>query len=259
MLVSCCPLNCSFLTEVVSSGWAMEEQHPSFMRNIKARVGHHPRSISQPPTDRSIAWGAVPVEYRPLRQLETNVVNPELRPVRADLPASYHPKPSRRELKRASTPTAPLLQLPRPRAMWRRSLEDLSPTRKSEWWTDPDLEAQRKIFSIACALPPQFLEQPPAYSDEDEDEQIWVDRQDRSTFHNLHTGRIPFFNDRRYLTPTSRLGLPNDEVSPRRRSSPIQSSYTYHPRGRDDMTIDSLLSHPMLCVGPPDQGRGSRG
>lgn len=259
MLVTCCPLSCSLLTEVVSSGWEMEEQHPSLMRSVKARFGHHTRSISQPATDRSIEWTAVPVEYRPFGQLETKVVKPEWPTVRADLPARYHPNPSRQELKRASAPTAPLLQLPRPRAMWRRSLEDLSPTKKSEWGTDPDLEAQRITFNIACALPPQFLEQPPVYSDEDEDEKIRVDRQEWSPFHNLHTGRIPFFYDGRDVTPTPRTGLSNNERSPRRGSSPIQSSYSYHPSGRDEMRIDSLLSHPMLCVHPPDQGRGSHG
>ena len=210
--------------------------------------------------DRSIEWAAVPVEYRPVGQLETKVVKPEWPTVRADLPARYHPNPLRQEIKRALTPSAPMLQLPRPRAMWRRSLEDLSPTKKSEWWTDPDLEVQRMTFNIACALPPQYLEQQPAYSDEDEDEKIRGDRNEWSPLRNLHIGqRIPFFYDGSSITPTPRTGLSNDERSPRRGSSPLQSTYSYQPSSRDDMTIDSLLSHPMLCIHPPDQNRGSHG
>lgn len=233
----------------------MEEQHPSFMRSIKAKFGHHSRSISQPPMDCSIEWAAVPVEYRPLGQLEAKVVKPEWPTVRADQPARYHPNPLRQEIKRASTPSAPMLQLPRPRAMWRRSLEDLSPTKKTEWWADPDLEAQRMTFNIACALPPQYFEQPPAYADDDE--KTRVDRKEWSPFHNLHTGqRIPCFYDG---VPTPRTGVSNDERSPRRGSSSLQSTYSYYPRERGDVTIDSLLSHPMLCVHAPDATQGSHG
>ena len=205
--------------------------------------------------DRSIEWAAVPVEYRPVGQLETKVVKPEWPTVRADLPARYHPNPLRQEIKRASTPSAPMLQLPRPRAMWRRSLEDLSPTKKSEWWADPDLEAQRMTFNIACALPPQYFEQPPAYADQYEKSR--AERKEWSPFHNLHTGqRIPFFYQGQDISPSPRTGLSNDERSPRRGSSPIQSNYSYHPSERDSVTIDTLLSHPMLCVHAPEETQG---
>ena len=230
----------------------MEEQQHSFMKNIRAKLGHHHRSISQPPMERSIEWAAIPVEYRPLGTVETRVIKPEWPAVQADIPERYHPNPLRQEIKRSSTPSAPLLQLPRPRAMWRRSLEDLSPTKKSDWWADPNLEAQRTTFNIACALPPQYLEEPPAYSDRDE--KLSMDRKDWSPFRNLHTGqKIPFFYDGEDRTPTPHTGNSSDERSPRRGSSPIQSSYSYHPSSRDDPTIDSLLSHPLLRVHAPDQ------
>ena len=171
----------------------MKEQHPSFMRSIRAKLGHHTRSISQPPTYRSIEWTTVPVEYRPRGQLETNVVKSDWPTMRTDLPARYHSNPIQQEIKRASTPSAPMLQLPRPRAMWRR-------------WRDPDLEAQRITFNIACALPPHYLQQPPAYLDEDEEEKISVDRQEWSPLHSLYTGHaIPFSRWNRCDTdPTDR-------------------------------------------------------
>jgi hypothetical protein len=42
-------------------------------------------------------------------------------------------------------------------------------------------------------------------------------------------------------------------ASPRRGSSPLDTTYSYHSSGRDEPTIDSLLSHPMLRVQGPDQ------
>ncbi len=234
----------------------MGEQQPSFMKNIKAKFGHHSRSVSQPPMDRTFERAAVPVDYRPSEQLDTRVNKLGWPIMRADLPARHHPNPLRQEIKRASSPSVPLLQLPRHRAMWRRSLEDLSPTKKSEWWTDPDLEALRMTFNIACALPPQYLEHLPAYSDEDEKAEL--DRKEWAALHNLHTGHsIPFFYEGRDVIPTPRTGLYNEERSPRRGSSPIQSSYCYYPRGRDDVSIDSLLSHPMLCMHTPYQTQDS--
>jgi hypothetical protein len=228
----------------------MEAEHPSFIKNIRAKFGHHSRSISQPPIERSIEWGNIPVAYRPVGQVETRVVKPDWPTVRADLPARYHPNPSRQEIKRSSTPSAPLLQLPRPRAMWRRSLEELSPTKKSEWWTDPDLEAQRMTFNIACALPPQYLEHPPSSL---EDEEKSATRHEWSPFRNLSTEQRISFYDSRGVTPTPRTANSNEGRSPRRGSNPVHSAYSYHPRSRDDVTIDSLLTHPLLRVYGPDQ------
>ena len=225
----------------------MGEQNYSIMSNLKIKFGHQARSISQPPpTDRSIEWATVPIEFRPTGKLETRVIEPDFSTGQAYDPVKTYPNIPQRDTKRASTPSAPLLQLPRPRATWRRSLEELSPTKKSEWWSDPDLEAQRMTVDIACALPPQYLEHPPPYSDEDE---VSGDRKDYIPFHNLHTGeKIPFFYYGRNITPSPRTGGSWDEG--RRGSSPLHSTYSYHPSGRDDVTIDSLLSHPLLVHAP---------
>jgi hypothetical protein len=235
----------------------MEEQ-TSFIKNLRAKFCHT-RSISQPPVDRNIEWDAVPVEYRPVGHVETRVLKPEYPALQPYIPARYHPNPLRQEIKRASAGNAPLLQLPRPRATWRRSLEDLSPTKKSDWWNDPDIEAQRMTFNIACALPPHYLEQPPPYSQDDDIDDLAKDatqQPDMAELHlpNIYTReRIPFYYDGRGVTPTPGTASSDMNQSLRRGSSPIQGSYNDHTAGSMDATIDGLLSHPMLRVSGPEE------
>lgn len=230
------------------------------MRNLRAKFCHT-RSISQPPVNRSIEWDAVPVDYRPVGHVETRILNPDYSAIQPYIPARYHPNPLRQEIKRASAGSAPLLQLPRPRAMWRRSLEDLSPTKKSDWWSDPDIEAQRMTFNIACALPPQYLEQSPPYSDSDDlgfsGKAATRDSNPETHLlpHPYTRERVPFYSDGRGVTPTPGTAASDASQSLRRGSSPGQNSYSYRPRGNEDATIDRLLSHPMLRVSAPEENR----
>ena len=140
----------------------------------------------------------------------------------------------------ALKPTTPLLQLPRPRATWRRSL-DLSEEkteRRTVSWHEGD---QRDKVDLAYALPPEFLDLPPKYSSI---EKTSNDRPDLWTGYG-HGHSLDVSGSTKYEKHLPRIVTPEspDELP---RSCSDYSSSSNKPSPSQALTVDGLLQHPML-------------
>lgn len=138
-------------------------------------------------------------------------------------------------------PPPPLLQLPKPRAMWRRSLEELSPSKRNAGWDEPDISTKRMSVNIAAALPPQYFDQPPEYNSlhqaakEIRSSNPWSD-EPMQQYRATHDQR--------------RQNIPVIKTEPPKELHRYYDDPYGHPMGRPqpvrDVTIDNLLEHPML-------------
>lgn len=138
--------------------------------------------------------------------------------------------------------STPLLQLPRPRATWRRSLEDLSPshTQRAISWHEGDLRSQRMTVDLACALPPDFLDLPPKYDSIGESSHIQQPQSWAAQDHSLDGSGSPGYNTKhlpRIVAPE-----PYDSgISKSSRGTPVMLMSPSPP-----VTVDTLLQHPLL-------------
>jgi hypothetical protein len=219
-------------------------EHSKFLNVVKQKFNR--RSHSSPPDSGSQRglpeWQNLAVEYQPVPPpaVRTAPSQPEPLPTRDPYarydPRAYHSIPQHRhtvprKATRQSATPAPLLQLPKPRSTWRRSLEDLSPTKRAEGWDMPSTATTRPpawdeperqtrmTVDLACALPPQYFDQPPQY------ESVQHAAKD------LHTSN-PWTDWQQQSVPHITTTAPRD--------------YHRHHPVRDHDAIDDLLQHPLL-------------
>jgi hypothetical protein len=218
----------------------MGEHDHSFIASVRARFDNR-RSHSSPPDNGAARAGPVPrtmpmpryatdkVEQRQTiprpAQQKLSVIDPYSRYDPQKLQPAIQTNNSPRSPRSAiAEPTTPLLQLPRPRASWRRSLGDMSADSVRRYWDDEDPEAARNSVDLACALPPMWLDQPPRYQDVNE-----AAKEIRAT-NPWATGQDDARN----------VPLPTNAVP---------SITTSEPGNRDQsrrLTIDDLLRHDLL-------------
>jgi hypothetical protein len=246
------------------------------MDSLKARLNNR-RCHSTPPVAEgqgrlSFYHAAPAADYRPSPHLEHRLassnaphasppsVNPHDPYVRYD-PRAYQPVNvqshdiSRNNAALVSAPpvsipknSTPLLQLPRPRALWRRSLDDLSPdspqARRAISWHEGDGRANRGTVDLASALPPEFLDLPPGYEAIEQGSnrrqpQWWAD-QDTSLAMSGSAGyearAVPQIVMPETWEKQLVSGLSGTSLS-------ASSAYTSPPQS---LTVDKLLQHPLL-------------
>ena len=212
------------------------------------------RSRSSPPTNRTIDWSNLPTEYRPTGPLGVRTIQ-----IQARTPLIPQPKPEvsqsmRQEVTKMNRKASVLLQLPPPRAMWRRSLEDLSPTKRREWLNPEDLRRKQVLAQIACAMPPDFFDHPPDYtSDLDEGVSPLTDddirRSQQPSSYQAGSHNITDFESFRQQIERMPTFTPNDDERPRRFTETeyqIMSALQQDPSSVTMDYIDTLLMHPML-------------
>lgn len=147
--------------------------------------------------------------------------------------------PRRSVQPKLAPPSTPLLQLPRPRALWRRSLEDLSPTatRRTASWHEGDVPAHRLTVDLACALPPAYLDMPPDYGS--------VEEPSKTRRPNEWAGSLDgcgVQQRRKESLPQIITTAPAKEPSHGQKRD-VSSMRTSPPQS---LTVDMLLEHPLL-------------
>jgi hypothetical protein len=218
----------------------MGEHDHSFIASVRARFDNR-RSHSSPPDNGAARAGpatrAMPTPQYPTNKVEQrqagiprppqqklSVNDPYIRydprKLQPTIQTSNSPRSPRSAI---AEPTTPLLQLPRPRASWRRSLGDMSADSVRRYWDEEDPEAGRDTVDLACALPPMWLDQPPRYQQVAE-----AAREIRAT--------------NPWATDQNRADMPLPTNS-------VPSITTSEPGIREQgrrLTIDDLLRHDLL-------------
>ena len=203
------------------------------------------RSRSSPPTDRAIDWEELPPAYRPAGPSSVRTLPRQPQPPPLQQPAPRVSQTLKKEVQKMNKQSSVLLQLPPPRAMWRRSLEDLSPTKRREWLSVEDLQRKQMSVDIACAMPPDFFDHPPGYtSDYGEDISPMSDEDRRRAYVAASDQFTDIENFRREIARMPTF-TPTSEETPRF----IETEYqiiSATERASPLVTIDTLLTHPML-------------
>lgn len=125
--------------------------------------------------------------------------------------------------------------------MWRRSLEEMSPSKKMADWED--LDTKRNSVNIAAALPPQYFDQPPEY------DEIQQAAKEIRLSNPWMTAPGP---QSRGAQGQQRQDIPHIKTEPPREQHGYYQNYNGYqyvgkpPAQRRDVTIDNLLDHPML-------------
>lgn len=311
----------SDILEERSRHWRrMGEPSSSFLTSIRRKLNR--RSHSSPPdagSQRSLPqWADIPLGYQPVPTYnplpppaqyatrKTSGHRPKPLPSAPEQYARYDPSayqapvkpqhrhttPRQQSRQAVNIPPPPLLQLPKPRAMWRRSLEDLSPSKRENGWDvptihpkrasswdpysantdrssaredEPDIAIQMTV-DLACALPPQYFDQPPGYDSvqqaakENRSSNSWADW---SVQQEQQQQRLQEQERQYWASATCRSDLPRitttappkEQVQHYSQSQhayhqyPPHAQYHYHPStypandtaAGHDVTIDNLL------------------
>ena len=204
------------------------------------------RSRSSPPTNRVIDWNGLPPEYMPAGQTGVRILPVQSRSPPTKRPVLQVSQSMKREVQKMNKQSSVLLQLPPRRAMWRRSLEDLSPTKTREWLKPEDFQRKQLSVDIACAMPPDFFDRPSAFTIDCGQEISPMSDEDNIRAYAPASSNVAKLEGFRQAVASMPTFTPTVQDRPRRFTETEYQIATALENVSPDVTIDRLLSHPML-------------